>query len=553
VLNDENPAPAANPARASSFDELRLSESVMQAVKEMGFTEPSPIQAEVIPLARQGSDLVGQAQTGTGKTAAFSIPILELLDAKETKPQALVLVPTRELALQVTEEVTKLGKHTGLRSLAVYGGQEIEKQIRDLEHHPHIIVGTPGRILDHLSRYTLDLSKIRMCVLDEADRMLDMGFIDDVQFILDKCPKDRQTMLFSATMPGPILEMAKKHLQTPEFIRVSADKLTVEGITQYFVSVDPRDKLDALASILEQKRDGLTIVFASTKHWADTMCHKLQEAGFKAQPLHGNLTQAMRDQVMQDFRDGKVDVLVATDLASRGLDIDDVGLVVNYDLPVEYEYYVHRIGRTGRMGKQGVAVTLVTNVHEIKQLRKIAAMAQSSVNALPDFQITRRIPRRERREGGYGERGRFGDRGRFDRGPRREGGGFGRGRGPRFGGGERREGGFREDRPREHRGGPPFERRERREPREGFGGEGAEPREASEPRPAEGESFGGSPPPREPGFAPRGEPRGPPREGGPGDESGPRRRRGRRGGRRGRGGGFRHRYGFSTEVTLGSR
>lgn len=470
--NADNPQTNVAPAvRApQTFENLRLSDGLMRAVREMGFTEPTPIQAEIIPLARQGSDLVGQAQTGTGKTAAFAIPILEALDPHHAGPQALILVPTRELALQVTEETNTIGTHSGLRALAIYGGQEIEKQIKELEGSPHVIVGTPGRVLDHLSRYTLDLSGIRMLVLDEADRMLDMGFIEDVEFILNKCPPGRQTMLFSATMPGPILDLAKKYLQTPEFVRVSADKLTVEGIDQFFVSVDPRDKMDALASILEQKRDGLSIVFSSTKQWADVMSRKLQEAGFKAQPLHGNLTQAMRDHVMQDFRDGKVEVLVATDLASRGLDIEDVGLVVNYDLPMEYEYYVHRIGRTGRAGKQGVAVTLVTNVHEIKQLRRIAAMAQSDVQSM-NLEITRRVPRRERREGegSYGPRRGPREGGRFG-GPRRDSRG---GRGGGFGGGGRGRGG---------RGGSP-------------------------------------------------------------------------GGRGGRGGGrgFRHRYGFSTEVTLGSR
>ena len=463
---EDNPDEIAEESTGTgvTFESLHLSDALLQATKEMGFGEATAIQAEVIPLARQGSDLVGQAQTGTGKTAAFAIPILEALDPHEKAPQALILVPTRELALQVTEETNNLAKHTGFQTLAIYGGQEIEKQIKELEQHaPRIIVGTPGRVLDHLSRYTLDLSKIRAVVLDEADRMLDMGFIDDVQFILEKCPKSRQTMLFSATMPGPILEMAKKHLQTPEFIRVSADKLTVEGIEQFFVSVDPREKMDALASLLEQKRQGgLAIVFSSTKQWADTMAHKLQEAGFKAMPLHGNLTQAMRDRVMADFRAGQVEVLVATDLASRGLDIDDVGIVVNYDLPMEYEYYIHRIGRTGRMGRAGLAVTLVTNVHEIKQLRKIAAMAQSDVQHLP-LQITRRVPRSMHGPGGpggYGGGGGFRSGPRPERrgfgGPRREprggprsgprGGGFGGprgGRGRRGGGRGPRGGGFR--------------------------------------------------------------------------------------------------------------
>ncbi|MGC8851100.1 MAG: DEAD/DEAH box helicase [Candidatus Micrarchaeia archaeon] len=367
----------------TNFQELGASQPITKALQELGITEPTDIQAKAIPLALKKQDLIGQAKTGTGKTLAFGIPVLENIAPEQLAVQALILVPTRELALQVAKSIQAAAKYCDARVLAVYGGEDIEKQIRELSKGVHVVVGTPGRILDHLERGTINFSRVNTVVLDEADRMLDMGFIDDIKAILARTPKEKQTMLFSATLPGPILEIAEKYMKQPVEVRVSEDKLTVEEIKQYYLSVDAREKPDAVATILKHARKPLlAIVFCRTKLGADRIEQSLRARGFNATALHGNLTQARREQVMQMFRKGETEILVATDLAARGLDIPNISLVINYDLPEDRMTYVHRIGRTARAGRKGEAVTLVSNVAEIRELRMIARMANAEIQPL---------------------------------------------------------------------------------------------------------------------------------------------------------------------------
>ncbi|OIO24919.1 hypothetical protein AUJ65_00105 [Candidatus Micrarchaeota archaeon CG1_02_51_15] len=373
-----------------SFSELKISQPVLRALAQMNFKEPTPIQTQAIPVALQGKDIVGQAKTGTGKTAAFGIPLLERLFQEQLAVQAIVLVPTRELAIQVKEEISQFAKYTEARVLAVYGGEDINKQIHSLQKGAQIVVGTPGRFIDHLQRRTISLKHVHAVVLDEADRMLDMGFIDDVKYILSQAPKDRQTMLFSATMPGAIIEIAQKQMRSPQSIRVSEDKLTVEAIKQFYWSLDPREKPDALATILKNApKPLLALVFCRTKFGADRVGRMLCERGFKALALHGNLTQARRDHVMNKFKSGAIDALVATDLAARGLNVPDVTHVINYDPSNDPLTYVHRIGRTARAGKEGEAVSLVSNVAEIKQLRLTARMANAEIKEYPINKVER--------------------------------------------------------------------------------------------------------------------------------------------------------------------
>ncbi len=425
------------------FEELRLDDRLLRAVADAGFTETTPIQEHAIPLLLQGSDLIGQAQTGTGKTAAFALSILQVIPA-QGRVQALVLVPTRELALQVVTEFRDMGKHCDHKVLAVYGGEDIQRQISDLRHGVDIVVGTPGRIMDHLERRTLDLSKLKMVVLDEADRMLDMGFIDDVQFILSKAPSHRQTMLFSATMPHAITELARKTMVQPEMVKTSEDKTTAENITQHYVVLDGREKLAAICTLLDQRKPNLTIVFARTKRGADNLHYALQDMGFDNVCLHGDLTQARREKNMLRFREQHAKILVATDIASRGLDVDDVELIVNYNLPDEPEVYVHRIGRTARAGKKGDAVTFVTNVMEKRELEKMVARSQSTIQRLDvplDPKFNKRVPRRERpaeemASHAIGRRSRFGRQG--GRLQNRPGGFRGGGHGGRHGHGRPR-------------------------------------------------------------------------------------------------------------------
>ncbi|MFS1511981.1 DEAD/DEAH box helicase [Chengkuizengella sp. SCS-71B] len=344
----------------TTFNDFKLERSVIQAIQDLGFEEATPIQAQTIPEALSGTDLIGQAQTGTGKTAAFSIPLIQKIEKEEQKIVSLIMAPTRELAIQVAEEINKLSKFKGIRSLPIYGGQDIVKQIRALKKKPQIIIGTPGRLLDHIRRKTIKLSDVHTVILDEADEMLDMGFMEDIQSILKLVPEERQTMLFSATMPPNIKKLAQQFLTDPKHISVAPKKVSSPNISQYYIELHERQKFEALGRLLDMESPDLAIVFGRTKRRVDELSEALKKRGYPAEGLHGDLTQNQRDQVMRKFRDGSIDVLVATDVAARGLDVSGVSHVINFDLPQDPESYVHRIGRTGRAGKEGSAWTFVT-------------------------------------------------------------------------------------------------------------------------------------------------------------------------------------------------
>ncbi len=354
----------------TSFADLGLSQSTLQAISDVGFEEPTPVQVESVPILLSGRDLIGQAQTGTGKTAAFALPILERIQRGGKLPQALVLAPTRELAIQVAQTFHQLGKAAGIRALAIYGGQPIVRQLRALQYPVDVVVGTPGRIMDHMRRETLDLSDISMLVLDEADEMLNMGFIEDIEWILESVPKERQTALFSATMPDRIVSLANRYLNNPERVSIRAERVTVELTEQSIYEVMPRAKFEALTRILDLEMPDSAIIFCRTKREVDNLTQQLQTLGYPADSLHGDLTQFQRDRVMARFRSGQDEILVATDVAARGLDIENVTHVINYDIPGDAESYVHRIGRTGRAGRQGVAITLMTR-RENRMMRMI--------------------------------------------------------------------------------------------------------------------------------------------------------------------------------------
>ncbi len=344
----------------TNFSELNISESTLRSVKRMGFEEATPIQEGTITFAMAGRDVLGQAQTGTGKTAAFGIPLIEKIDPKNPNIQALVIAPTRELAIQVSEELYKIGYDKRIKLLSVYGGQEIGRQIRSLKNNPQIIVGTPGRIQDHINRKTLKLSDVQTLVLDEADEMLNMGFIDDINAILENVPAERQTLLFSATMPPAIRKIAETFMKDPEIVKIKTKELTMENIEQFFVKAQEREKFDVLSRILNVQKPELAIIFGRTKRRVDELSQALGIRGFSAEGIHGDLSQAKRISVLRQFKEGKIDILIATDVAARGLDISGVTHVYNFDIPQDPESYVHRIGRTGRAGRSGVAVTFVT-------------------------------------------------------------------------------------------------------------------------------------------------------------------------------------------------
>jgi ATP-dependent RNA helicase DeaD len=354
----------------TTFQELGLSNELMKAISRMGFEETTPIQAKTIPLSLQNKDVIGQAQTGTGKTAAFGIPLIEKVDVKNEAVQGLVVAPTRELAIQVSEELYKIGAVKRVRVLPIYGGQDIERQIRALKKHPHIIVGTPGRLIDHINRKTLRLEHVHTVVLDEADEMLNMGFIDDIEAILSNVPKQRQTLLFSATMPEPIRRIAERFMNDPELVKVKTKEMTVPNIQQYYLEVQEKKKFDILTRLLDIQAPELAIVFGRTKRRVDELAEALNLRGYAAEGIHGDLSQAKRLSVLRKFKEGAIEILVATDVAARGLDISGVTHVYNFDIPQDPESYVHRIGRTGRAGKTGVAITFVTP-REIGQLHNI--------------------------------------------------------------------------------------------------------------------------------------------------------------------------------------
>jgi len=365
----------------TNFSELNISESTQRALSKMGFEEATPIQEGTVRFGMEGRDVIGQAQTGTGKTAAFGIPIIEKIDTRNPAVQALVIAPTRELAIQVSEEIYKIGADKRARILSVYGGQEIGRQIRALRNNPQIIVGTPGRILDHIKRKTLKLDGVQMLVLDEADEMLNMGFIEDINTILASVPSERQTLLFSATMPGPIRKIAETFMKNPEMVKIKSKEMTVENIEQFFVKSQEREKFDILSRLLNVQQPELAIIFGRTKRRVDELSHALSIRGYIAEGIHGDLTQAKRMSVLRQFKEGKVDILVATDVAARGLDISGVTHVYNFDIPQDPESYVHRIGRTGRAGKSGVAITFVTP-REMGYLRIVEETTKKQMTAL---------------------------------------------------------------------------------------------------------------------------------------------------------------------------
>jgi len=337
----------------------------------MGFEEPTPIQAQAIPLLMAGRDLIAQALTGTGKTAAFGVPIVERIDSAETRPQAIVLTPTRELAIQVTDQLCKIGQHRRTSVLPIYGGQPIGRQLQALHRGINAIVATPGRLLDHMRRGSINLTAVRTLILDEADQMLEMGFIEDVQYVLEHLPEDRVTALFSATMPKPIVDLATRYLRNPEMIRLARNQgLTLPDIDQVFFLVPFPRKLDALCRVLDVRQPERTIVFCATKRMVDEVSEGLTARGYQAQALHGDISQVMRERVLRGFRAGQTEVLVATDVAARGLDVPEVSHVINFDIPPDPEYYVHRIGRTGRYGRRGEAITFV-NPREMRILKII--------------------------------------------------------------------------------------------------------------------------------------------------------------------------------------
>ena len=355
----------------TKFEDLPISDNIKRAVIEMGFEEPSPIQSQSIPVIVSGKDVIGQAQTGTGKTAAFSIPVLEMINPEEKNLQAVILCPTRELAIQVSTEIRKIGKYMhGIKSLPVYGGQPIERQIKALKGGVQIVIGTPGRVIDHINRKTLKMDNVKMVILDEADEMLDMGFREDIEMILSKTPEERQTTFFSATMPKGILELTKKYQKDPEHIKVVRKELTVPNIKQYYIETRAANKLEVLSRLIDVYNPKLSVVFTNTKKGADELVSDLQARGYFADALHGDLKQTQRDIVMDKFRNGTIDILVATDVAARGIDVDDVEAVFNYDLPQDEEYYVHRIGRTGRAGRSGISFSFVFG-KEMRKMRDI--------------------------------------------------------------------------------------------------------------------------------------------------------------------------------------
>lgn len=356
------------------FNDLGLNEKILKAIDDMGFEEPSKIQEEVIPVVLEGFDVIGQAQTGTGKTLAFGAPILSKLDnSRQGKIVAIILTPTRELAIQVNDELNRIAKYTKVKLLPVYGGQPIERQINALKRGIDIVVGTPGRVLDLIRRDIIDLSRIEFLVLDEADEMLDMGFIDDIEDIIRNCNKDRQTMLFSATMPDEIRMLSRKYMaEDTKHISIVKNTMTVSTVSQYYYEVKEKDRFEALCRILDVDEPSSAIIFCKTKKGVDELVEALDKRGYNAEGMHGDMSQSHRLSTLRKFREGNLDFLVATDVAARGIDVENVSHVINYDLPQDTESYVHRIGRTGRANKEGTAYTLVTSreYYILKQIEK---------------------------------------------------------------------------------------------------------------------------------------------------------------------------------------
>ena len=365
----ESQAPTAEWSGSGLFGEIPVSPEVDRALVDMGYSQPTPIQSMVVPLIREGRDVVGQAQTGTGKTASFGIPIVETVDPAPGDPQALVLAPTRELALQVCSEISAIGHHRGISVAAIYGGQPMQPQIDAIQRGAHVVVATPGRLMDHMQRRTLSLRKIRIAVLDEADQMLDIGFIDDIEHILRQTPRERQTLLFSATIPYPIRKLTRRYLHDPEWVRVGGEAEPVEEVRQVYYEVAAQDRGVALREVLDTSDDvRQALVFRRTRAGVDRLVRDLRRDRYDADGIHSDMTQAQRERVMSKFRSRDLRLLVATNVAARGLDIPAVSHVINYDMPDNLEEYVHRIGRTARAGKQGTAITFVSDLQDFELL-----------------------------------------------------------------------------------------------------------------------------------------------------------------------------------------
>ena len=373
------------------FEDLSLSKEVLSGIEELGFESLFPIQAQAIGPLLEGKDVIGQAHTGTGKTAAFGIPMIDRLIPGNNGVQGLILEPTRELAIQTAEHIRQICKYTNYKVLAIYGGSSIRRQIDKLNRGIHIVVGTPGRIIDHIKRRTLKLGKVRMVVLDEADRMLDMGFIKDIDYILSKVPAERQTSLFSATIDQSVWKICNRYLKNAEKILVSKDEIALTQIDQHYVVVNPRDKLDILCSILDDQPVDRAIIFCKTRRGTSKVANKLKARGYDAKPLHGGFTQSQRNFAVNSFRKGKLQFLIATDVAARGLDIEGITHIINYDIPLDALVYFHRIGRTARMGLEGTAITLVS-YGQMSELNRIKALTKTAIEELKGYHASKREP-----------------------------------------------------------------------------------------------------------------------------------------------------------------
>ncbi len=377
------------------FKSLGISAAIIKSLSDMGFEEPTPIQEQAIPILMEGKDLLGQAQTGTGKTAAFGIPLIENIKDNPQANQGIVLTPTRELAIQVSEELNKIAQFTNVHALPIYGGQDIQRQIKALKKRPQIIVATPGRLMDHMERRTIRLLETKIVVLDEADEMLNMGFIEDIEKILGSVPTERQMLLFSATMPKSIQVLSQRFLHDPSFISIKGKEVTIPLVDQDYYELHDRQKFDVLCRLLDIQSPELAIVFGRTKRRVDELAEALKKRGYSAEGIHGDLTQAKRDAVLRQFREGIIDILVATDVAARGLDVSGVTHVYNYDIPQDPESYVHRIGRTGRAGRTGLAITFVIP-REIEHLRFIEQITKRKINRKPVPTVTDAIVGQQR-------------------------------------------------------------------------------------------------------------------------------------------------------------
>jgi len=365
------------------FSDLGISPELLKAVEQMGFTTPSPIQEQTIPQLIQGNDIIGQAQTGTGKTAAFGIPLVQLANEQTSAIQSVVLCPTRELAMQVSEELKKIAQFKrGVKILPVYGGEGIQHQLRELKRGVHIIVGTPGRVMDHMQRGSISFDQVKMIVLDEADEMLNMGFREDIEHILDTMPSERQTVLFSATMPKPIMDIAKKFQRDPVLVKVTTEKLTSVNIKQFFYETKNSEKVGLITRTMEAFQFKLAIVFCNTKLRVDEVAQELSSRGLTAEGIHGDLNQGQRNKVLGRFKDGNTAILVATDVAARGIDVNNIDAVFNYDIPLDPEYYVHRIGRTGRAGNLGQSYSFVCGSNDFRRLKRIEQYSKSRIERI---------------------------------------------------------------------------------------------------------------------------------------------------------------------------